>query len=134
MTTQATGDEPNPAAEEPRPAAEEPRPGGTLEPALQPAPAADPAAAARAGLVLPRGRPPRRATALHRPYPRLDPDLARPPRPATIDALAKGLDVRGLGGPRRRRRVHRATTTTTRPRRRKPGDPERELLIASIDD
>jgi hypothetical protein len=36
MTTQATGDEQNPAAEQPRPAAEEPRPPAALEPALNP--------------------------------------------------------------------------------------------------
>jgi hypothetical protein len=62
-------------------------------------------------------------------------NLARPPRPATLDALAKGLDVpvsairaaaaastglhyydQGLAGPEQ------------------AGDPERDLLIASIDE
>ncbi|MGH3278160.1 MAG: helix-turn-helix domain-containing protein [Trebonia sp.] len=62
-------------------------------------------------------------------------NLARPPRPATIDALAKGLDV-----PVSAVRAAAAEATglhyydepsSGQPR---PGDQERELLIASIDE
>lgn len=62
-------------------------------------------------------------------------NLARPPRPATIDALAKGLDV-----PVSVVRTAAAESTglhyydepsSGQP---KPGDQERELLIASIDE
>lgn len=62
-------------------------------------------------------------------------NLARPPRPATIDALARGLDV-----PVSAVRAAAAEATglhyydepaSGQPR---PGDQERELLIASIDE
>jgi len=93
MTTQATGDEPNPAAEEPRPAAEGPRPGGTLEPALNPLQRLIQQRLRERGWsyreVARRGGLPHSTVytlAMTR-------KLARPPRPATIDALAKGLDV-----------------------------------------
>ena len=62
-------------------------------------------------------------------------NLARPPRPATIDALAKGLDV-----PVSVVRTAAAESTglhyydETPAGQREPGDQERELLIASIDE
>jgi transcriptional regulator with XRE-family HTH domain len=62
-------------------------------------------------------------------------NLARPPRPATIDALAKGLDV-----PVSAVRAAAAESTGLHyyddaPAERKdPADPERDLLIASIDE
>ena len=62
-------------------------------------------------------------------------NLARPPRPATIDALAKGLDV-----PVSAVRAAAAESTGLHyyddgPSERKdPADRERELLIASIDE
>ena len=62
-------------------------------------------------------------------------NLARPPRPSTIDALAKGLDV-----PVSMVRAAAAESTGLHyydevPRgQRQPGDQERDLLIASIDE
>jgi transcriptional regulator with XRE-family HTH domain len=62
-------------------------------------------------------------------------NLARPPRPATIDALAKGLDV-----PVSAVRAAAAESTGLHyydeapPERDHLGDQERELLIASIDE
>ena len=62
-------------------------------------------------------------------------NLARPPRPATIDALAKGLDV-----PVSAVRAAAAESTGLHyydeaPAGQEPaGDQERELLIASIDE
>jgi len=62
-------------------------------------------------------------------------NLARPPRPATIDALAKGLDV-----PVSAVRTAAAESTGLHyydeptAQRPDPGDRERELLIASIDE
>jgi hypothetical protein len=63
-------------------------------------------------------------------------NLARPPRPATLDGLAKGLDVPGSA-------VRTAATAESTglhyydevpPGREHPRDPERDLLIASIDE
>jgi transcriptional regulator with XRE-family HTH domain len=62
-------------------------------------------------------------------------NLGRPPRPATIDALAKGLDV-----PVSAVRATAAESTglhyydEAQAGRQNPGDQERELLIASIDE
>jgi transcriptional regulator with XRE-family HTH domain len=62
-------------------------------------------------------------------------NLGRPPRPATIDALAQGLDV-----PVSVVRAAAAESTGLHyydeapAGRENPGDPERELLIASIDE
>ena len=62
-------------------------------------------------------------------------NLARPPRPATIDALAKGLDV-----PVAAVRAAAAESTGLHyydeapAGREAPADRERELLIASIDE
>jgi transcriptional regulator with XRE-family HTH domain len=62
-------------------------------------------------------------------------NLARPPRPATIDALAKGLEV-----PVSAVRAAAAESTGLHyydeftNDREHPGDPEREILIASIDE
>jgi transcriptional regulator with XRE-family HTH domain len=63
------------------------------------------------------------------------PNLGRPPRPATLDALAKGLDV-----PVAVVRAAAAESTGLHYyddvpiAEDNPGDPERELLIASIDE
>jgi transcriptional regulator with XRE-family HTH domain len=62
-------------------------------------------------------------------------NLARPPRPATIDALAKGIEV-----PVSAVRAAAAESTGLHyydeftGDREQPGDPEREILIASIDE
>src|SRR6266700_5744276 len=62
-------------------------------------------------------------------------NLVRPPRPATIDALAKGLDV-----PVSAVRAAAAESTglhyydETSSGQRRSGDQERDLLIASIDE
>jgi transcriptional regulator with XRE-family HTH domain len=62
-------------------------------------------------------------------------NLVRPPRPATIDALARGLDV-----PVSVVRAAAAESTGLHyydqpsPGPRRPGDLERDLLIASIDE
>ena len=62
-------------------------------------------------------------------------NLTRPPRPATIDALAKGLDV-----PVSAVRAAAAESTglhyydDTPSGSEQPGDQEKELLIASIDE
>jgi len=62
-------------------------------------------------------------------------NLARPPRPATIDALAKGLDV-----PVSAVRAAAAESTGLHyyddapAGRERPDDQERELLVASIDE
>jgi len=61
--------------------------------------------------------------------------LGRPPRPATIDALARGLDV-----PAAAVRAAAAESAGLHyydeapARQQNPGDRERELLIASIDE
>ena len=135
MTTQATGDEQNPAAEQPRLAAEEPRPAAVPEPALNPLQRLIQQRLRERGWsyreVARRGGLPHSTVhtlAATR-------NLARPPRPATIDALAKGLDV-----PVSAVRAAAAASTGlhyydeagTEPEN--PGDPERELLIASIDE
>ncbi|HEY6311275.1 MAG TPA: helix-turn-helix transcriptional regulator, partial [Streptosporangiaceae bacterium] len=62
-------------------------------------------------------------------------NLARPPRPATIDALAKGLDVPVAAvraAAAESTGLHYYDQAPAGPRA--PGDPERELLIASIDE
>ena len=62
-------------------------------------------------------------------------NLVRPPRPATIDALARGLDV-----PVSLVRAAAAESTGLHyyddapPGPNRPGDQERDLLIASIDE
>ena len=93
MTTQATGDEQNPAAEQPHPAAEEPRPAAALERALNPLQRLIQERLRDRGWsygeVARRGGLPQ-STVYTLATTR---NLVRPPRPATIDALAKGLDV-----------------------------------------
>jgi transcriptional regulator with XRE-family HTH domain len=62
-------------------------------------------------------------------------NLGRPPRPATIDALAKGLDVpvsTVRAAAAESTGMHYYDEATARPQN--PGDGERELLIASIDE
>ena len=128
MTTQATGDEQNPAAEEPRPAA-------ALEPALNPL----------QRLIQQRLRErgwsyrevARRGALPHSTVHTLasTPNLTRPPRPATIDALAKGLDVpvsAVRAAAAESTGLHYYDEAPAGPEN--PGDPERELLIASIDE
>src|SRR6201986_480435 len=64
-------------------------------------------------------------------------NLVRPPRPATIDALAKGLDVpvsMVRSAAAESTGLHYYDAPPAEPRRGVPGDPERELLIASIDE
>ena len=127
MTTQATGDEQNPAAEEPRPAA-------ALEPALNPLQRLIQQRLRERGWsyreVARRGGLPHSTVhtlAATR-------NLARPPRPATIDALAKGLEVpvsvvRAAAAESTGLHYYDEPTGAEH-----PGDPERELLIASIDE
>ncbi len=62
-------------------------------------------------------------------------NLARPPRPATLDGLAKGLEVpvsvvRAAAA--ESTGLHYYDDAPAEPGR--PGDPERDLLIASIDE
>jgi transcriptional regulator with XRE-family HTH domain len=64
-------------------------------------------------------------------------NLVRPPRPATIDGLAKGLDlpvsaVRAAAA--ESTGMHYYDEPAGGPGRAGPGDQERELLIASIDE
>jgi transcriptional regulator with XRE-family HTH domain len=67
-------------------------------------------------------------------------NLARPPRPATIDALAKGLDVpvaavRSAAAESTGLHYYDDVLEEEHPGDPgHPGDPERELLIASIDE
>src|SRR5437667_245446 len=128
MTTQATGDEQDSLAEEPRPAA-------ALEPALNPLQRLIQQRRRERGWsyreVARRGGLPH-STAHPLASTR---NLARPPRPATIDALAKGLDVpvsvvRAAAA--ESTGLHYYDQAPAGPEN--PGDPERELLIASIDE
>ena len=129
MTVHATGDRQDPPAEQPRAAA------AAVEPALNPLQRliqqrlrergwSYGEAAKRGGL--PRSTLYTLATTRN---------LARPPRPATIDALAKGLDV-----PVSAVRAAAAESTGLHyydeapAGQEHPGDQERELLIASIDE
>ena len=64
-------------------------------------------------------------------------NLVRPPRPATIDGLARGLDlpvsaVRAAAA--ESTGMHYYDEPAEEPGRGVPGDQERELLIASIDE
>jgi len=129
MTAHTTGDEQDPPAEQPRTAA------AALEQAVNPLQRlirqrlrergwsyGD--AARRGGL--PRSTVYTLATTRN---------LARPPRPATIDALAKGLDVpvsAVRAAAAESTGLHYYDEPPARPQ--DPGDRERELLIASIDE
>jgi transcriptional regulator with XRE-family HTH domain len=125
MTSQATGNEPDPPAEQPRPA--------PLEPVLNPLQRLIQQRLRERGWsyreVARRGGLPHSTVhtlAATR-------NLARPPRPATIDALAKGVPVSAV-------RAAAAASTGLHyydeaPREpENPGDPERDLLMASIDE
>jgi len=135
MTAQATGDEQYPAAEQPRPAAEEPGTAAALEPALNPLQRLIQQRMRERGWsygeVARRGGLPR-STVYTLAQTR---NLTRPPRPVTIDALAKGLDV-----PVSAVRAAAAESTGLHYYDEAPagqndlGDRERELLIASIDE
>jgi transcriptional regulator with XRE-family HTH domain len=64
-------------------------------------------------------------------------NLVRPPRPATINGLAKGLDVpvsAVRAAAAESTGMHYYDEPPAEPRRGVPGDQERELLIASIDE
>ena len=134
MTTQATGGEQNPAPEQ-RPAAEEPRPGAPLEPALNPLQRLIQQRLRERGWsyreVARRGGLPHSTVhtlAATR-------NLGRPPRPATIDALAKGLDVpvsAVRAAAAESTGLHYYDKAPAGPE--DPGDRERELLIASINE
>src|SRR5271154_4285490 len=123
MTSQATGGEQDLPAEQPRPAA--------LEPALNPLQRLIQERLRERGWSYGaggrRGRGPRAPP--HRPPP------PRHPRPPPIDPLAKGLDV-----PVSAVRTAAAESTglhyydESPARGQDPGDREKELLIASIDE
>jgi transcriptional regulator with XRE-family HTH domain len=142
VTTQATGDEQDSAAGQPRPAAGEPRPAaGQPRPAAAGEAALNPLQRLILGRLRERGwsyrEVARRGGLPHSTVHTLAAtrNLARPPRPATIDALARGLEV-----PVSAVRAAAAASTGLHyydqapggPQ--SPGDPERELLIASIDE
>jgi transcriptional regulator with XRE-family HTH domain len=129
MTAHVTGDEREPAADQPRaPAAAQEQDLNPLQRLIQ----------QRLhergwsyGVVARRGGLPRSTVytlAMTR-------NLARPPRPATLDGLAKGLDV-----PVAAVRAAAAESTGLHyydeipAERDRPGEHERELLIASIDE
>ena len=64
-------------------------------------------------------------------------NLVRPPRPATINGLARGLDVpvsAVRAAAAESTGMHYYDAPPAEPRRGVPGDTERELLIASIDE
>jgi transcriptional regulator with XRE-family HTH domain len=127
MTSQATGGEQDLPAEQPRPA--------VPEPALNPLQRLIQERLRERGWsyggVARRGGLPR-STVYTLATTR---NLGRPPRPATIDALAKGLDV-----PVSAVRTAAAESTGMHyydeppARSQDPGDRDRELLIASIDE
>ena len=129
MTAHATGDRQDPPAEQPRAAA------AAVEPALNPLQRLIQQRLRERGWsygeVAKRGGLPR-STLYTLATTR---NLARPPRPATIDALAKGLDV-----PVSAVRAAAAESTGLHyydeapAGQEHPGDRERELLIASIDE
>ena len=129
MTVHATGDRQDPPAEQPRAAA------AAAEPALNPLQRLIQQRLRERGWsygeVAKRGGLPR-STLYTLATTR---NLARPPRPATIDALAKGLDV-----PVSAVRAAAAESTGLHyydeapAGQEHPGDQERELLIASIDE
>ena len=128
MTSQAMGDEEEPPVERPRPAA-------VPEPALNPLQRLIQQRLRERGWsyreVARRGGVPH-STVYTLATTR---NLARPPRPATIDALAKGLEVpvsavrAAAAGSTGLHYYDQAPAET-----QGPGDPERELLIASIDE
>ena len=129
MTAHVTGDRQDPPAEQPRAAA------AAAEPALNPLQRLIQQRLRERGWsygeVAKRGGLPR-STLYTLATTR---NLGRPPRPATIDALAKGLDV-----PVSAVRSAAAESTGLHyydeapAEREHAGDPERELLIASIDE
>ena len=128
MTSQATGDEQMPPADQPPPAA-------APEPALNPLQRLIQQRLRERGWSY--GEVARRGGLPHSTVHTLAAtrNLARPPRPATIDALAKGLDV-----PVSAVRAAAAESTGLHHYDQAPagrhdsGDQERELLIASIDE
>jgi transcriptional regulator with XRE-family HTH domain len=127
MTSQAIGDEQMPPAEQPRAAPPEP----ALNPLQRLIQQRLREQGWSYGRVARRGELPR-STVYTLATTR---NLGRPPRPATIDALAKGLDV-----PVSAVRAAAAESTglhyydNAPAGQEQPDDQERELLIASIDE
>ena len=127
MTAHVTGDGQDPPAEPPRPAAPEP----DINPLQRLIRHRLGERGWSYGEVARRGSLPR-STVYTLATTR---NLTRPPRPDTIDALAKGLDV-----PVAVVRAAAAASTGLHyydqapAGRERPGDPDRELLIASIDE
>jgi hypothetical protein len=129
MTAHVTGDEQEPAADQPRaPAAAQEQDLNPLQRLIQQRLREQ---GWSYGVVARRGELPRSTVytlAMTR-------NLARPPRPATLDGLARGLDV-----PVSAVRAAAAESTGLHyydevpAERGHDGDPERELLIASIDE
>jgi transcriptional regulator with XRE-family HTH domain len=130
MTAHATGDREGLPAERPRAAV-----GAALEPVLNPLQRLIQQRLRERGWsygeVAKRGGLPRSTVytlAITR-------NLTRPPRPATIDALAKGLDVpvsAVRSAAAESTGLHYYDDIPSGPQQ--PGDQERELLIASIDE
>jgi transcriptional regulator with XRE-family HTH domain len=129
MTADVTGDEREPAADQPRAPATAPE--QDLNPLQRLIQQRLREQGWSYGVVARRGGLPRSTVytlAMTR-------NLARPPRPATLDGLAKGLDV-----PVSAVRAAAAESTGLHyydevpAGRDRPGDRERELLIASIDE
>lgn len=129
MTSQATRDKQGPPAEQ------RPRPAAAPEPALNPLQQLIQQRMRERGWsygeVARRGGLPR-STLYTLAQTR---NLTRPPRPTTIDALARGLDVpvsavRGAAAESTGLHYYDETPAG----RDDPGDQERELLIASIDE
>jgi transcriptional regulator with XRE-family HTH domain len=129
MTSQATGDKQDPPAEQPPPPAAAP------EPALNPLQRLIQQRMRERGWsygeVARRGGLPR-STVYTLAQTR---NLTRPPRPVTIDALAQGLDVpvsavRGAAAESTGLHYYDEAPAS----RDDPGDRERELLIASLDE
>src|SRR5580704_15888256 len=129
MTAHVTGDRQDPPAEQPRAAA------AAVEPALNPLQRLIQQRLRERGWsygeVAKRGGLPR-STLYTLATTR---NLGRPPPPATIDALAKGLDVpvsavRAAAAESTGLHYYDSAPTGQEP----PGDQERDLLIASIDE
>jgi len=129
MTADAAGDQRDPPAERPRIAAAAPEQG--TNPLQQLIQQRMRERGWSYGVVARRGGLPRSTVSTLA----ATQNLGRPPRPATIDALARGLDV-----PVSAVRAAAAESTGLHyydqapARQQDPGDRERELLIASIDE
>lgn len=88
-------------------------------------------------MVLRRGRSPGRAAPVDRVHPGHDQEPGAPARPATIDGLAKGLEVpvsAVRAAAAESTGMHYYEESAEGSGRGAGGDQERELLIASIDE